>query len=658
MSLTPFKASSQARICAEKSSNGGSSSRNLKENSFYSKSGRGPEELKVNLQAKLRSRRTTSFASLKDRRKENEGSFGTRLTRKSSKASSRRSLDSPFCSQPSSPDKESHAPNAQIGRSNSKRHRSSALDAQDLLEPEPKRRNSTNRVKRSHPVANHLRSSRTLCPGDAEASGDAQMELNRRPSHPILGLDSGLRRDDLDFLQGGLPAIDFNRPPSQLSIYAPVEAGALTRSDSMTSMTSNDRFAAGLLAASTPYNPKRISNPSGLRSDDSLADRSPWITDSLISPPTIYRRLPLDAENDGGSDSQKRANVATETAQLDTLTSDSDYAHVPSDGVPAQDQLYNQVTGGQDAKGTSSAIDAQKSTSDPRARARSGTIISPKPMVASGRVVGRTRTGTITASTVPVIQKQTRHRSGTITPNSITRPLLEPALPVAGRSRSGTVTAVPRLQSPVEGTVLEPAAGEVLMKDNDAEALVDAVYDPTPVAEMEFSSAPNPDIELDLEDEVLDITLRTANVQSPSALAPSKTSRKMKLPLLSSSTELAGADAMVTLKGTGVAPAKQSRPRSAGNDASSSTSKLSKRMNIKAALGLNLKSSTGPSKEVCSEEKLRGASGQEETLSSSDPLDFLSHYNQDDFNRPYEAPPPPPKKRGRGRGKDAKVFRR
>ncbi|KAJ3541246.1 hypothetical protein NMY22_g3957 [Coprinellus aureogranulatus] len=525
------------------------------------------------------------------------------------------------------------------------------------------------------------------------------MELNRRPSHPILGLDSGLRhRDDLDFLQGGLPVIDFNRPPSQLSLYATVEAGALIRSDSM---TSNDRFAAGLLAASTPYNPKRISNvasdaqnaapplapafldpplllprrdtlddltenmsltsvmePSGLRSDDSLADRSPWITDSLISPPTIYRRLPLDAENDGSIDSQKRANVAVETAQLDILTSDSDYAHALSDGVAAQNQLDNQATGGQYAKETSSAIGAQKPTSDSHARARSGTIVSPKPMIASGRVVGRTRTGTITTTAVPAIQKQTRQRSGTITPNSVTRPLLEPALPVAGRSRSGTVTAVPRLQSPVEGTVLEPAAGEVLMKDNDAEALVDAVYDPTPVAEMEFSSAPNPDIELDLEDEVLDITLRAANVQSPSAPAPSKTSRKMKLPLLSSSTELAGADAMVTLKGTGVAPAKQSRPRSAGNDAiSSTTSKLSKRMNIKAALGLNLKPSTGPSKEVCSEEKLRGASGQEETLSSSDPLDFLSHYNQDDFNRPYEAPPPT-KKRGRGRGKDAKVSRR
>ncbi|KAJ3541245.1 hypothetical protein NMY22_g3958 [Coprinellus aureogranulatus] len=111
--LSPVPSASKPPVkrvyARKKSSNGGSSSRNLKENSFHSKSGRGPEELKVNLQTKLRSRRTTSFASLKDRRKENEGSFGTRLTRKSSKASSRRSLDSPFCSQPSSPDKEGHA---------------------------------------------------------------------------------------------------------------------------------------------------------------------------------------------------------------------------------------------------------------------------------------------------------------------------------------------------------------------------------------------------------------------------------------------------------------------------------------------------------------------------------------------------------------------
>jgi hypothetical protein len=120
------------RVYARKRSlHGHSSSLNLKENSFHSKSGSGTTELKLNLRSKLRARRTTSFASLQDRKKESEGHSGPRLGRKSSRASSRRSLDSPFCSQPSSPNRDEPAPNAQVSRSNSNRNISSGSESGD-----------------------------------------------------------------------------------------------------------------------------------------------------------------------------------------------------------------------------------------------------------------------------------------------------------------------------------------------------------------------------------------------------------------------------------------------------------------------------------------------------------------------------------------------
>jgi hypothetical protein len=126
------------------------------------------------------------------------------------------------------------------------------------------------------------------------------------------------------------------------------------------SLISNDRFAADVLAASTPYTANRVSfgaqipaepqasfvlepSPTLLKRDalDSLAenmsltsvmgpsflnhelsaDRTPWITDSLISPPTIYRRQNLDSEQDDSQDSPTGLAGATSILGLDTAMS-------------------------------------------------------------------------------------------------------------------------------------------------------------------------------------------------------------------------------------------------------------------------------------------------------------------------------------------------
>lgn len=359
------------RVYAHRKSLGSASSRNLKENVIYAKPGRSPEEPKLNLRSKLRARRTTSFASLKERRhlKENEASPGHRLSRKTSRASSRRSLASPFSSQPSSPNQGTASPNAEIARSNSKRDRSCALGGHGPAFPEPKRRLSTRSIKSALP--SKLRSPRKMLLGDTEAAVSvAPIDLNRRPSHPNLG-----PKDDMGLFQAGLPAPDFNRPPSQLSIYAPVEAivgNPLARTDSVSSA---DLFAADIRAASTPYHAGRVSTlnsahdggasssrlgpsptlerrdtlddltenmsltsvmePSAAHNDE-IGDRTPWITDSLISPPTIYRKGPMDVE-DGDLDPPNQLARATNTLNLDMLSSDSD----DPQALPAQNGKWN-----------------------------------------------------------------------------------------------------------------------------------------------------------------------------------------------------------------------------------------------------------------------------------------------------------------------------
>ena len=367
------------RVYARKKSiHGNSSSRNLKENSFHSKSGSGTKELQLNLRSKVKARRTTSFASLQDRRREHEIHSGPRLGRKSSKSSSRRSLDSPFCSQPSSPNKDEAAPGAPVFRSNSKRNRSSGSESGDPTLPEPKRRNSTNLPKTSVAIVTPPSPS-----GESplRTGVGAQGELNRCPSHPDLGHDSiHGPKDGLDFLRASLPPVDFNRPPSQLSIYAPMGASGqafLPRADSL---ISNDRFAADVLAASTPYNAHRVSFGTRISAEpdapsilepspilvqrgtlDSLTenmsltsvmepsffnpdlttDRTPWITDSLISPPTIYRPQNHGSEQDDDQNSPAELAAATNILELDTATPSaigSDRAQIVGGDANAHDR--------------------------------------------------------------------------------------------------------------------------------------------------------------------------------------------------------------------------------------------------------------------------------------------------------------------------------
>ena len=217
---------------------------------------------------------------------------------------------------------------------------------------------------------------------------------------------------------------------------------------------------------------------------------------------------------------------------------------------------------------------------------------------------------------------------------------------------------------------------EALVKETAVEPHVDADYDPTPVDEMEFSSAPNPDIDLELDDDVGDVTFcssHTPNIRSPAAVAPvNKGSRKSKLALLPSATGPGGTvHARVGLGDTETAAQTPGKSGSGTRKASSGdNSKRSKRINLKAALGLNPKSAARRLKDQTSAQgtssgssalqqsnhgPLIAPSGHEDATPSSDPLDLLSHFDENEFNKPFEGSI---KKSGRGRiGRGAKASR-
>jgi hypothetical protein len=215
-------------------------------------------------------------------------------------------------------------------------------------------------------------------------------------------------------------------------------------------------------------------------------------------------------------------------------------------------------------------------------------------------------------------------------------------------------------------------ADEALAKEAAVEPHVDADYDPTPADEMEFSSAPNPDIDPELDDDMGDITFCSShipNVRSPGVGPPAnKASRKSKPALLSSATEPGIADAKTTSGDTDLAAA--TKGESGRKSGSGDNGKRSKRINLKAALGLNPKSAARQPKDSTSAQgsssgssrlkqsahgPLTTPSSHEDAALSSDPLDLLSRFDENDFNKPFEESI---KKSGRGRksrGRGAKA---
>lgn len=301
----------------------GVASRNLKENAVHTRSSLGKAlEGPVNLKSKLKARRTTSFASLTDKRRDSANGDVRLLARKSSRSGSRVSLESPFSSRPSSP-KEGRLAGPTPGTSpnGTKRIRTYGSDRASS-----KRRLGSLNLEAARETVHEHRSS--LDPGRQGTEAD----LYRRASHRSLGIENntGLA-DDLNFVSVD---VDFNRPPSQMDIYDPLKDDyAYERGLAADPWEYDFDFEAGMLDASTPYNEARISRdhaamnpvverggdlhttvpPDGTaQSDDDttecmsltsihegsihLAEElsgelSPWVSDSLISPPTIYRKL-------------------------------------------------------------------------------------------------------------------------------------------------------------------------------------------------------------------------------------------------------------------------------------------------------------------------------------------------------------------------------
>lgn len=278
----------------------------------------------------------------------------------------------------------------------------------------------------------------------------------------------------------------------------------------------------------------------------------------------------------------------------------------------------------------------------PFGRTRSGTIVASTPAI-SVPAPGRTRSGTVTAT---VADKQGRGRSGTITPGTV----LTGAKPIAGtgRSRSGTITSAPPQAGTVTGVSSLAAIrdsgisgleveGEILAEE--VEILVDAKYDPMPTEDLVFSSAPNPDIEAESDDEgmIVQHSLILPSDSDSGNLAPG--------PSLSSPTDPLNIDPVkprVNLEQTwehGKEKTKATGKKPLGSR--KLDSKGSRKLKLKTALGLN--SSRGRKDANTGEANTGEASTKlsqrgEITTFSSDPIDFLADFDEEGLNKPYEGP--------------------
>ncbi|KAF5336533.1 hypothetical protein D9611_006540 [Ephemerocybe angulata] len=697
--VMPSKPTIRRVYGSRRSLQGNVSSRNLKENSFHSKSGPKPEENALDLKTKLRTRRTTSFASLKDMKRENGLGDALRNSRKSLRTASQAPLASPFSSRPSSPGANDMMA-TEVGQSPgaSKRSFHPTSHGYDAVIPASKRRSAVTLKPVPASRQNLLPSPipfRASCSPGAETLFFGQADLHRRPSHPTLGLENpSVRDDDLNF---ALADVDFNRPPSQMSVYpvakenlppgepSPRLAAGLARADSW---TYNETFEADVAGASTPYNPNRLKEaptslpnpkkpnptigrrasmdsltsnmsltsvvePTAQEADDFSANRTPWITDSLISPPTMYRAQELDGTS-AATRNTKHEEVDSAPALnsgLAVLSSDSDLGICPyNDTMMALDDHDGFLL---DLKHSPKDGPTQKEVAtnprQPYSRARSGTILAPSPVIASTLVPSRTRSGTMTVAP--------RTRSGTITPNSASKPLFEPGI---GRTRSGTITApkpyiakstslVPADTDPLTSAAVEAISDEVV----DIVVHVDSQYDPTPAEDLDFSPAPNPDVDDDDDiDDARDILCSSGSLPPCTAVAPApaKASRKIRLPILLSNAQSESTTQRAT---DDSASKKLRRPRSApssngtgtGTPSGAAGNKPSKRLNLKSALGLTSR----PSSAQGSVGKGILKKATEMPASSSDPLDLLSHFEEHDFDRAYAGPPAGLKKKiGRG----------
>ena len=152
--------------------------------------------------------------------------------------------------------------------------------------------------------------------------------------------------------------------------------------------------------------------------EDDFGGHTPWITDSLISPPTIFRKHPgleIEAQNHD-ENNQKNSDVLSQSIlEAGRLSSPFNLSCAKSSSsssvdIPLADEVATVLTGAASRKSTAK-------------RTRSGTIVPVKPVASS------------TTASVLNVSGSRRTRSGTIIG------------PSTGRVRSGTIAGrVPRAE--------------------------------------------------------------------------------------------------------------------------------------------------------------------------------------------------------------------
>ncbi|KAH6900952.1 hypothetical protein BKA70DRAFT_1569304 [Coprinopsis sp. MPI-PUGE-AT-0042] len=351
--------------------------------------------------------------------------------------------------------------------------------------------------------------------------------LLRRPSHPTLG--SGPRRSlSRKFTpRSALESVDFDRPPSQLSMYdlGPLNMEEGSEGDG-SSHEQNDlkvvpfeEFAAGSFEISTPQEllvlesgatrpsrttcstpprqsgktlevlsgstaSKRTESMSLTSVEDAqhahydLTDRSPWVSDSIISPPTVY--------------------LNRHRAQPDTYSGRGNGGGKHCDASPV-------------SQGLQPALEIVVSSSKTSVgRTRSGTVTQTSPAVTTvtSPPSGRNRSGTLTQDTYksaapPLIDlalasKKGRRDSDMSLPVSRKRSnTIRPA--VITRTSTGALVglqALPTSTIPISDVPV-PLAPQSVSEPAplDDQGFFDTEFDPNPEDLLVFSSAKNPDVE-------------------------------------------------------------------------------------------------------------------------------------------------------------------
>ncbi|KAJ7574382.1 hypothetical protein C8J56DRAFT_979496 [Mycena floridula] len=406
----------------------------------------------------------------------------TYLSRNRTKSRSKESLASPFNSRPSSAQT-----SPQKSASNPQRVGSQKRTLSDKTR-NPNVPLSTPNSPTDDPNISPNRARRPSAPTPPRPSA---WTPNRVPADPF-SKDS---QDFYQFFENTHMDIDFNRPPSQLSLYDyncdatydstldfdcdKVEDSGFLFNDVQASSTpfhqrpalKHAMFAASdpnseitdLIAAGLGYR-SRCVTPSSSSSDEdktmtkNLQQRSPWISDSLISPP---KSMEWNAQprKEAGSEGIYAQDLGRTDSDVDMVTA-ADAEFEPVNEEVLQDLFDTMII----IESPSSSTDNNRTSQAPTRTRSLDSAAAP-----DHKIKGRERGSTIKASDYPNPSSSSaaparRTRSGTITKSDSSNLTKLPSIPLlngARRTRSGTVVSVAPLPPFAEGSA-EDALGPTL----------------------------------------------------------------------------------------------------------------------------------------------------------------------------------------------------